>query len=132
MKAIDLIIPNIDKNYQHMESLKQKILNNLKQYQDISINTTNNSISSTINISLKNIKPETFIHALDEQDIYISTKSACSTKEPMSNAVYAVTKDREKAKSSIRITLSYLTTEEEIDKFLDIFALSYQKLNIKG
>lgn len=132
MKAIDLIIPNIDKNYQHMESLKQKILNNLKDYQDISINTTNNSISSTINISLKNIKPETFIHALDEQDIYISTKSACSTKEPMSNAVYAVTKDREKAKSSIRITLSYLTTEEEIDKFLDIFALSYQKLNIKG
>ena len=132
MKAIDLIIPNIDKNYQHMESLKQKILNNLKQYQDISINTTNNSISSTINISLKNIKPETFIHALDKQDIYISTKSACSTKEPMSNAVYAVTKDREKAKSSIRITLSYLTTEEEINKFLDIFALSYQKLNIKG
>lgn len=132
MKAIDLIIPNMRENYKHMESLKQKILNHLKKYKDISINTTKNSISQTINISLKNIKPETFVHALDEQDIYISTKSACSATDTMSNAVYAVTKDREKAKSSLRITLSHLTTEEEIEKFISAFDTSYQKLNIKG
>ena len=132
MKALELILPNINNNYNHVKELNKVILDNLNKYENIHINSTENSIPYIINFSLKNIKPETFIHALDEQDIYISTKSACSTKEPMSNAVYAVTKDRGKAKSSIRITLSYLTTEEEIDKFLDIFALSYQKLNIKG
>ena len=50
----------------------------------------------------------------------------------MSDAVYAVTKDREKSKHSIRISLSYLTTEEEIKEFLEKFKICYQKLNLKG
>lgn len=132
MKAIDLIIPNIRKNYEYVEKLKISILNELEKYPDIYINSTSNSISYTINISLKNIKPETFVHALDQHDIYISTKSACSNTNSMSDAVYAVTKDRDRAMNSIRISLSYLTTEEEIQYFLKIFKESYQKLNLKG
>lgn len=132
MKAIDLIIPNISTNYKYIEKLNISILNKLKEYSDISINSTTNSLPSTINISLKNIKPETFIHALDEYDIFISTKSACSNTKTMSDSVYSVTKDRDRAMHSIRITLSHLTTEEEITKFLNIFDICYKKLNLKG
>lgn len=132
MKAIDLIMPNIKANYTYIAKLNISILNKLKQYPNISINSTNNSLPSTINISLKNIKPETFIHALDENDIFISTKSACSSTSTMSDSVYAVTKDRDKATHSLRITLSHLTTEEEINQFLNIFDICYKKLNLKG
>ena len=132
MKAIDLIIPNINKNYQYVETLQQSILTKLKQYPNVSINSTQYSIPYTINISLKNIKPETFIHAMDEYDIYISTKSACSNTNTMSDSVYAVTKDREKATRSIRISLSYLTTTSEIEEFLKVFDICYNKLNLKG
>lgn len=132
MKAIDLIMPNIKTNYEYMENLKSCIIRNLEQYSELSINSTNNSICTTINISLKNIKPETFVHALDEHDIFISTKSACSSSNTMSDAVYAVTKDRDKAMHSLRITISHLTTEEEINQFLNIFAICYKKLNLKG
>lgn len=132
MKAIDLIIPNIKDNYIYIDNLKQTILSNLKEYKDISINSTNNSICSTINISLNNIKPETFIHALDEENIFISTKSACSSTNTMSDSVYAVTKDRDKAMHSLRITLSHLTTKEEINTFLKVFDICYKKLNLKG
>jgi len=132
MKAIDLIMPNIKTNYIYIENLKEKILNKLKEYPDISINSTNNSICTTINISLKNIKPETFVHALDEHDIYISTKSACSNTNSMSDSVYAVTKDRDKASRSLRITLSHLTTKEELKAFLNAFDICYKNLNLKG
>ena len=132
MKAIDLILPNIQENYSYIEKLNKSVLNKLKEYPDLSINSTKNSIYNTINISLKNIKPETFVHALDEYDIFISTKSACSSTNTMSDAVYAVTKDRAKANSSLRITISHLTTEEEIDKFLTAFDICYKKLNLKG
>ena len=132
MKALDLIIPNINQNYIQVEKLQRKILNHLKQYPEISINSTKYSIPYTINISLKGIKPETFVHAMDEYDIYISTKSACSSANTMSDSVYAVTKDREKAMRSIRISLSYLTTEEEIEKFLQAFDVCYHNLNLKG
>lgn len=132
MKAIELIIPNITTNYNYIEKLNLSIITHLKKYKEISINSTSNSLASTINISINNIKPETFVHALDEEDIYISTKSACSSTNTMSDSVYAVTKDRDKAQHSLRITLSHLTTEEEIERFLLVFDNCYQKLNLKG
>ena len=94
-------------------------------------NSTNNSIPYIINFSVRNIKPETLIHALDEYDIYISTKSACSDTGAISDSVYAVTKDRERAMSSIRISLSYKSTKEEINEFLRVFKVVYEKLDLK-
>ena len=96
----------------------------------ININSTKFSIPYVVNVSLKNIKPETFIHAMDSNDVYISTKSACSSSDTMSDSVYAVTKNRDYAISSIRISLSFLTTEEEVIRFLEIFDDCYKKLNM--
>ena len=131
MKALDLATRSIDKNYQYVTKLNEKIVTKLKEYENIHINSTDNSIKHIINFSLKNIKPETFIHALDENKIYISTKSACSSSDSMSNSVYALTKDRDLSSTSLRISLSYLTTEEEIDKFLEVFDKCYHKLLLK-
>ena len=64
-------------------------------------------------------------------NIYISTKSACSKTDTMSSSVYTVTKNREYATSSIRISLSHLTTKEEIEEFLNIFDNCYKKLSLK-
>ena len=131
MKALDLIIPEIKKNYEYITSLTELIITTLTKYPDIHINSTKNSISNIINISLNDIKPETFIHALDSSEIYVSTKSACSSTNTMSDSVYAVTKNREYASTSIRISLSHLTTKEEITKFLDCFDVCYKKLKLK-
>ena len=111
--------------------LNNIIIKELSQYKNIHINSTNNSISHIINFSITNIKPETFIHALDNYEVYISTKSACSSTNTMSNSVYAVTKNRDYANTSIRISLSHLTTKEEITKFLSIFKTCYKKLSLK-
>lgn len=131
MKAIDLIIPNIDTNYQYVKKLKNIILNELKKYPNVRINSTDNSICYIINFSILNIKSEPFIHAMGDFDIYLSTKSACSNVGAMSDAVYAVTKDRKLALQSIRISLSYLTKESEIEEFLKAFKYCYEKLDLK-
>lgn len=130
MKAMKLIIPDVDKNYEYVSKLNKKICDKLAEYPLVHINSTENSIVNTINFSLKKIKPETFIHALDEREVYISTKSACSSSDSMSNSVYALTKDRELSNHSMRISLSYMTTEEEVDTFLKIFDECYKKLDM--
>ena len=130
MKAIELALDDIDSKYEYVDKLKNKIMDRLRSYDDIDINSTEYSISYVINISLDKIKPETFVHAMDEYDIYLSTKSACSETNVMSDAVYAVVKNRERASKSIRISLSYKTTEDEIDKFLILFDEIYRKLNL--
>ena len=130
MKALELIIPNIDKNYEYVSSLSRKIKDNLKKYDNIHINSTENSIPYIINFSVIGVKPETFIHTMEEEDIYLSTKSACSTSD-VSLSVDSIYHNREISMSSIRISLSYKNTEEEIDKFIEVFDKIYNKLVFK-
>lgn len=130
MKALELVIPNIDKNYEYVSSLSNKIKDNLKKYDNIHINSTENSIPYIINFSVIGVKPETFIHAMEEEDIYLSTKSACSTSD-VSLSVDSIYHNREISMSSIRISLSYKNTEEEIDKFIKVFDKIYNKLVFK-
>lgn len=130
MKALELIIPNIDKNYEYVSSLSNKIKDNLKKYDNIHINSTENSIPYIINFSVIGVKPETFIHTMEEEDIYLSTKSACSTSD-VSLSVDSIYHNREISMSSIRISLSYKNTEEEIDKFIEVFDKIYNKLVFK-
>jgi len=130
MKTMKLIIPNVSDNIKYIKKLNKKICDKLKTYDRVHINSTENSIVNTINFSLRGIKPETFVHALDEREIYISTKSACSGANSMSNSVYALTKDKELSNGSLRISLSYMTTEEEVDKFLYVFDECYRKLEM--
>ena len=124
------IVTNIDKNYEYVSSLSRKIKDNLKKYDNIHINSTENSIPYIINFSVIGVKPETFIHTMEEEDIYLSTKSACSTSD-ISLSVDSIYHNREISMSSIRISLSYKNTEEEIDKFIKAFDKIYNKLVFK-
>ena len=130
MKALELIIPNVKDNYKYVEELNSKIVSNLKKYDNIHINSTNNSIPYVINFSILNIKPETFIHAMEEEDIYISTKSACSTSD-ISNSVFCIYHDNTIATHSIRISLSYKNTIEEVNRFNEVFDKIINKLTLK-
>lgn len=129
-KALELSIPNVDKNYDYIEKLSDRVKEKLSTYKNVHINSTNNSIPHTINFSLKNIKPETFIHALEEKEIYISTKSACSKSDSISKSVFALTNDYELSNTTLRISISCMTTESEIDYFLSTFDECINKLNL--
>ena len=126
-KALRLAYQNIDKDIKHIEKLNTKVKESLKNYENVYINSTENSIPHILNISIIGVKPETMLHALEEDEIYISTQSACSTAGT-SKAVMAITEDTEKASSSIRISISRKTTEKEIDTFLKSFDKKYKQL----
>ena len=131
MKALELIIPNIDKNYEYITKLNNIIKDKLSTYELVHINSTENSIPHILNFSLLKIKPETFIHSLEEYNIFISTKSACSKSNTISSSVYALTKNEELSYQTLRISLSYLTTIEEVNKFLEVFDICYKRLLLK-
>lgn len=125
-KALRIIYDDFDRKYDKVVELNNYLLRKLKEM-NISINSNKNCIPHIINISIDKIKPETMLHALAEDDIYISTMTACSTSKS-SRAVYIVTNNSEKSKHSLRISLSYLTTKEELDLFLNSFSKNIEKL----
>ena len=116
-KAIRLIYQNIDDKYKHVLKLNNYLRQELNKIDNIEINSTNISIPHILNFSINNIKPETLLHALEEEEIYISTKTACSNSD-YSESVYELTNDKIKASHSLRISISYLTTKEEIEIFI--------------
>ena len=131
MKSLELVIPNIDDNYRYVNNLNKMIVDFLKKYDGVHVNSTMCSIPYIINFSIRDIKPETFIHAMDERGIYLSTKSACSSSD-ISSSVEAVFHDKMIATHSIRIGLSYKNTVSEIEEFLEEFDKVYNKLLLKN
>ena len=125
-KALRLVYDNYEEKYKHVVEVHDYLINKLKDL-DIYINSNSYCIPHVVNISLKNIKSEVMQHALEEYEIYVSTQTACSTGN-YSKAVYAVVHDKEKASRSLRISISYLTTKEEIDEFIDAFKKCLSKL----
>ena len=130
MKAMEIVIPNIDDSYNYVSKLNKSIIEHLSKYDGVHINSTNNSVPYVINFSVNGIKPETFIHAMEEYDIYISTRSACSTSD-ISKAVYSIYHDNTRASHSIRVSLSYKNTMEEVERFKEVFDIVYNKLSFK-
>ncbi len=116
-RALKLILSDLDYNINYVKELSDKLKEGLSKIDGVSINSNNYSSPYIVNFSVIGIKPETILHALEEDEIYISTKTACSSDD-YSVGVFELTNDIEKAKSSLRVSLSHLTKENEIDKFL--------------
>lgn len=129
-KALRLALEDIDDKYKKVEGLNQKIRKNLENYDGVFINHNSYCLPHMLNVSIVGVKPETFQHALEEDDIFISTQSACSSGTSLSQAVFAFTKDEKRASSSIRISLSSFTTEKEVDIFLESFDKCYKSLHL--
>lgn len=131
-KALDIAIKSCPKNYDYILNLSTIIKNKLKEYPKVKINTTDNSIPHTINFSIIGIKSMDIQNDLEKYDIYVSTKTSCCPIETPSKLVYALTKDKKLSSSSVRLSLSHLTTIEEINKFLEAFASIYKEYETNG
>lgn len=127
-KALRMALIDIDKKYEYVKDLNNYLKEKLNDYEKVEINSNEYSIPHILNLSIIGVKPETMQHALEKYEVYISTQSACSSNNPVSKAVMAITNNKERATSSIRISLSYKTTKEEIDEFLKYFDICYKEL----
>jgi len=127
-KAIRLANDSLEKKERFISLLNDKITSSLSKYPNIIINKTKYSIPQILNISVMDVMPEVMVHALDKHEIYLSTNTACSSGD-ISNSVIAIYNDINRAKHTLRISLSYVTTTEEVNKFLEIFKEEYEKLS---
>ncbi len=127
-KALRLACCDYDQRYNYVSKLNKKMRDKLKTYEKVRINSPEDGLPYILNISILGCKPETVLHALEEKEVYISTQTACSSNTTLSQAVFALTKDKDRASSSVRISISYKTTEKEIDEFLKIFDDCYNHL----
>ncbi len=101
-----------------VSSLRNYLLSSLEPLtsKGLKIKDVRNQLDDIINITLPGIKSETMLNHLSEKEVYVSAGSACSARSgKMSHALLAFGSTKDEADSSLRISLSYDNSEEDID-----------------
>ena len=94
----------------------------LKGEAKVTVNSPATAVPHILNLSISGLRGAAVQAALALSDICISVKSACSTDALPSRAVFAVSRSRKNALASFRLSLSHLTTREELDALLEALA----------
>ena len=126
--ALDKAVTELPARVEHIRALNARLRTVLAKYPKVRINSPEHAIPHVLNLSVRNVKGTVFQRELDAKGVCVSVKSACSSDGLPSRAVFAVSRDRRNALSSWRISLSHLTTEDEIKAFLQAFDVCYREL----
>jgi cysteine desulfurase len=82
-----------------------------------------------LNVSFPGIKGEVLVHALEERGVYVSTGSACSSRQSKgSHVLRAMGRSEEEVAGSIRFSLSHWNTREQIDQAVEHVAAAVREL----
>lgn len=105
--------------YKLREKTKVKILDNIN---NVHINGPDNKDETAphiLSVSFEDIKGEVLLHSLEQDSIYVSTGSACSSKKKgQSHVLKSMGISNSLMEGTMRISFSILNTEEEIDLFI--------------
>ena len=77
--AAEMVTKDLEKRHDRMSSLRERLLDGLRDIPDIMINTREGSCPSVLNISFLGTRGEVILHTLERQGVYVSTGSACSS-----------------------------------------------------
>ena len=115
--ALDDALTELDDRRQRIQALNRYLRAELLK-RNVRIHSPLEAIPHILNVGIDGIKGRVMRDRLNEHGVCVSVKSACSAENTPSRAVYAVTGNRRQALESWRISLSHLTTMDELKEFL--------------
>lgn len=121
-KALRMSFQKAEECIETMREINNYLEKACSEIDGVFINSPKTRAPHILNISVLGIKPEVVVQALAEKEIYVSTKSACSSKEmEPSRVLMEMGLGAERASSAIRISLSYESTMGEAEQFIREF-----------
>ena len=122
-KAVEIMNKQKQEERKHVLELKKYTIELIeKNIEDILINSKadENFSPYILNISIRDTRGEVLLHYLEQEEIYISTASACSSNgTKKSQVLKAIGLDDKEIEGTIRICFSYENTKEDIDIFVE-------------
>ncbi len=113
VKEFDII-----NNREYVASLNSYLKDELRKLDGVIINSSEDALPYVLNISVEGIKSETMLHHLEEDEIYVSSSSACA-KGKKSYVLKALGLNDRLIDSSLRISFSKYNTKDDVDAFLE-------------
>lgn len=130
-EAVCRVFENFKDKQRNLYALREQFVSRLEQMDGVKINGFAHQISDVnlhqgpaphvVSVSFENIRAEVLLHALEERGIYVSSGSACSSNHPaVSGTLKAVGTEKKYLDATIRFSLCYDTTEEELNTCCEV------------
>ena len=121
--AAKMCYTDFESKIEKLYELKDYLINSLNdRLSDIKVNgpKCRDGAPQIVSVSIKGLAAETVLNMLSSKGIYVSAGSACTSNNPhISDTLQAIGLPKDLLESTIRISMSFMTTKEEIDYFLD-------------
>lgn len=130
-EAVCRVFENFKDKQRNLYALREQFVSRLEQMDGVKINGFAHQVSDVnlhqgpaphvVSVSFENIRAEVLLHALEERGIYVSSGSACSSNHPaISGTLKAVGTEKKYLDATIRFSLCYDTTEEELNTCCEV------------
>lgn len=122
-KAADISAENFSDRTSAMISARDRLLCGLRtEIKDIVVNSPEDSSAgpSVLSVSFLGTRGEVLLHSLEQDGIFVSTGSACSSnKKGQSHVLSAMGLSQKEIESTVRFSFSEFNTAQEMDYVTD-------------
>ncbi|HLR92089.1 MAG TPA: cysteine desulfurase family protein [Atopostipes sp.] len=131
-KAVRLTFEKAEEKQDHLRKLQTKLRNYFDEKDKVTIFSPKGHAPHILCFGIEGIRGEVTVHALEEKEIYISTTSACSSRalDVESSTLHAMGVPKNIAETANRVSFSASNTEEEVDKFMQVFDELLEKFEV--
>ena len=122
-KAVEEVYQNLNDDIDNLYQMKEAFIEGISKIDDVKINGLmgRDSAPHVVSVSVRGIRSEVLLHALEEKGIYVSAGSACASNHPtISATLKAIGVEKELLDSTIRFSFSVFTTMDEINYTIQI------------
>lgn len=125
-KAAEIAYRNMENNFEKVKEIKERFIEKLKFIDNIRINSPLSDEFSPyiLNVSFRGVRGEVLLHFFEESGVYVSTGSACSSKERVriggSYVLKSLGLNNDEIGGGIRFSFSDDNTLEEVDYTIDV------------
>lgn len=128
-EATFLSIKKMNERLAFIQSLNDLLRHHFANRDDLIINSPMNSSPFIFNFSLLNKKASVVVEALSNEDIFVSSFSACqSNTKGFSYVVKALGRNEFEAQNTVRISFDYHSTKEDVLVFIQTFKQILQRI----
>lgn len=129
-KAFRLVMQDEHQKAQKQAEIKAFIYNHLAKQEKVKLfsHLGEGYAPHILCFTIEGVRGETIVHAFEEQGIFLSTTSACSSKKQVAGGTLTAMGVPEKtATSAVRISLDEKNTMAEAEQFINVFDDLYEK-----
>jgi len=125
--AFGAAVGNFTYEHKHFTELSERLTQLLENFDGVNYRlNSRNSLPSIINFSVKGVKSEILLHYLAENDIFVSSGSACA-RSNRSKSLLAFGVSEKDVDSSLRLSFSNENTTDEVEKFAAILKAGIER-----